>query len=645
MPNILTNPVGAQTGGNITMMDYKYDYPYELNLRPGSTLHEFIKKEILERVRESRNQVEKRFDSWGEIDKTLTAYVKISDYERNKVRGKLSTTPSTKRPVSIVFPYSYAVLETVLTYLALAFMQDPIFRYEGVSPEDTIGAILLEKVIELHCNKTKVALSLHTMNRDAVAYGIGPVAPMWRERWGEKAIRVPSENPFIEGFERTTIEDMIFEGNALENIDPYLYLPDPNVPVHKVQEGGFVGWIDIDNYLGLLDEEYADENMFNVKYLQHMLNKHSIYAEKQSKRQEFVGGHRLERTPVSKRVDVINMYVHLIPKEWKLSTRERPEKWLFSLASDDVIIRAKPLGLDHNMYPITVAAPEFDGYSATPISRLEILNGLQDVLDWLFNSHIANVRKAINDMLVVDPYLVNINDLKDPEPGKLIRMRRPAWGRGVKDAVVQLAVSDVTQGNVSDSALVMQWMDKVGGASESMMGAQRKGGPERLTGKEFQGTQSGAINRMEKIARIIGLQAMQDIGYMFASHTQQLMTRETYIKSVGRWQEELMREFQPRDKRVKVTPYDLLVDYDVLVRDGSVPGGNFSEVWVQFFDTLASHPEILQRIDIFRVFTHIARNLGAKNVHEFERMEQQVVPDEVVGEEVDRGNLVPIGAA
>ena len=39
-------------------------------------------------------------------------------------------------------------------------------------------------------------------------------------------------------------------------------------------------------------------------------------------------------------------------------------------------------------------------------------------------------------MLVVDPYLVNINDLKDPQPGKLIRLRRPAWGRGV-DKVVQ----------------------------------------------------------------------------------------------------------------------------------------------------------------------------------------------------------------
>ena len=645
MPHVEYGDYG-KSAGTIFSGDVKfeYDYPEGLDLRPGSKLHEYIKQEVLIRVRESRQQMEKRFSSWNEVDETLTAYIKLSDYERT-IKDKASTTPSTKRPLSVVFPYSYAIMETVLTYLVLAFMQDPIFRYEGVSPEDTIGAILLEKIIDLHCNKTKVALALHTMNRDGVAYGIGAVAPMWRQRWGVRTSRIRTENMFGPDYERIEEEDLLFEGNSLENIDPYLYLPDPNVPVDKIQDGSFVGWIDIDNYNGLLDEERADQDVFNVRYLKGLIGKHSQFAEKQSKRQEFIGGHRLEKTPVSERIDVINMYVNLVPEDWKIGDSEYPEKWLFSLASDDIVIRAKPLGLNHNLYPITVAAPEYDGYSSTPISRLEILKGMQGVLDWLFNSHIANVRKAINDMLVVDPYLVNINDLKDPEPGKLIRMRRPAWGRGVKDAVVQLQVNDITQRNIQDSAFIIQWMGKMGGADESMMGAQRTGGPERKTGKEFQGTRTGAISRMERIARIIGLQAMQDIGYMFASHTQQLMSRETYIKATGRWQEDLMKEFQPRDKRVKVDPMDLLVDYDVMVRDGSIPGGNFSEAWVQFFDVLASHPEILQKIDIFRVFTHIARNMGAKNVHEFERLEQQVVPDEQVADQAKRGNLVPIRGA
>lgn len=641
MPHVLQGePTSQGLSANITMVDYKYAYPDNLNLRPGSALHEFLKKEILDRARESRNQIEKRFEAWNETDKTLTAYVKLSDKEK-ELRKKATTSPSTKRPMSIVFPYSYAILETVLTYLTLAFVQDPIFRYEGTSPEDTIGAILLEKVNDIHCNKTKVGLGIHTLCRDGLAYGLGPAAPMWRERWGYKVVKIPSQNVFMEEYEKGEEEVLLFEGNSLENIDPYLYFPDPEVPAHKVQDGGFVGWLDIDNYVGLLDEEFSDEDVFNVKYLKHLMGRQSQFAEKQSKRQEFAGGHRLERSDVSKRVDVLNMYINIVPRDWKLGTRERPEKWLFSLAADEVVIRAKPLGLNHNMYPITVAAPEFDGYSPTPISRLEILSGLQGVLDWLFNSHIANVRKAINDMLVVDPYLININDLRDPEPGKLVRMRRPAWGKGVKDAVHQLEVNDITRGNIADSSMIVQWMQKIGASDESMMGALRRGGPERLTGQEYQGTRVGAVSRLERIARITGLQAMQDIGYMFASHTQQLMSQEVFVKTTGRWQEDLIKEYGADRRYVKVSPFDILVDYDVMVRDGSIPGGNFSNVWIKMWESIGKYPVLQQELDVFKIFVHIARNLGAKNVYDFRKIKTQTMPDENVMREVEKGNMIP----
>ena len=147
MPNILeTNFPESAESQSLLRSDLKYEYPEGLDLRPGSELHKFIKEEIMKRARESRNEMEKRFDSWNDIDKSLTAYVKLSDQEKEaKSKDKTKQTP-----MAIVFPYSYSVLETVLTYLVMAFMQDPILRYEGVSPEDTIGAILLEKIGRAH---------------------------------------------------------------------------------------------------------------------------------------------------------------------------------------------------------------------------------------------------------------------------------------------------------------------------------------------------------------------------------------------------------------------------------------------------------------------------------------------------------------
>ena len=35
-----------------------------------------------------------------------------------------------------------------------------------------------------------------------------------------------------------------------------------------------------------------------------------------------------------------------------------------------------------------------------------------------------------NAFFVVDPSMIDMNDLRDLHPGKIIRLRRPAWGKG-----------------------------------------------------------------------------------------------------------------------------------------------------------------------------------------------------------------------
>jgi len=142
MPNILYGENGSQDlVKDLTDINYNYDYPEDLDLRPGSTLHIFLKNEILKRAMASRSVVEKRFNSWNEIDRVLTTYIPTTQAEKD------IKTADSRKPVSIIFPYSYAVLDTLMTYMTMAFFQDPIFRYEGVSPEDTIGAILLERLL------------------------------------------------------------------------------------------------------------------------------------------------------------------------------------------------------------------------------------------------------------------------------------------------------------------------------------------------------------------------------------------------------------------------------------------------------------------------------------------------------------------
>lgn len=621
---------------------FDYDYPDNLNLTPKSTLHEKIKKEMLKRARDSSSEMSKRHKSWEKIEKTLTAY--IPESTKTKARDKGDQTPP------IIIPVSYATLETLLTYLTAAFLQDPIFKYVGVGPEDVVGSIMLEKIIQMQCTRSAVGLQLHTMFRDSLMYGFGAAAPVWHVKRGtrtsvrEKGFFSKALNRFISTEpEMEETEGILFEGNRLENINPYSYLPDPRFAIHEVQRGEYVGWVDRDNYLSLLEAEMNDDDLFNVRYLKGIQGGSSKYGIKsESGRTSQVVGST--GTDTANPIDVIYMYINIIPKDWEISSSEYPEKWMFGLAADEVVIKAKPLGLRHNMYPVATAAPDYDGYSITPTSRLEIVYGLQETVDFLMNSHIANVRKAVNDVIIVDPMLVNVNDLKTGEPGKIVRTRRQVWGKGVGDVVKQLNITDITQGHVRDTSFLVELIQRITGAVDILQGIMRSGG-ERRSATEARASRQGALSRLEKAAKIISMQAMRNIAFMFASHTQQLLSDEVYVNIAGRWEETLRNEYGISEDRVKVSPRDLNIEYDISSHDGTMPGGEPADLWIDLYQVITTNPEMAQQFDMVRIFKHMARQLGARNVDDFIRknpMTTRVVSDEVAEREAQAGNIVPI---
>lgn len=650
MPYLVGNSDNSLTQAltKIGSKEYDYDYPGGLDLRPTSELHKRIVTEVIARARESHEVMSIRYTSWKKQDQVLTTY-KYVDEAEEKVQEKDS-----RKPVSIVFPYTYAVMETLITYLSTAFFQDPIFTYEGVSPDDEVGAKLLTLLVRMHCERSKVPLALHTMFRDCLAYGIGPVSPSWTVRYGSKVREVMGSAYDVNGVQvagasvKESYRSRVFEGNTLDNIDPYKYLPDPNIAAHKVQENEYTGWWYRTDRMALLNDEQSDPDMFNVKYLKHLDSKLSFLAPEQSDRNKKEQRADVSTSKLTSKVDIIPMYINLVPSDWGLGDSDYPEKWWFEVAADSIVIRAKKMEQNHGLYPIAVACPDFDGYTSTPLSRLESLYGLQHTMDWLFNSHIANVRKAMNDMLVLDPWMVNINDVKDPKPGKLIRLRRPAWGKGrVSDYIAQLAVTDVTRTNIADSEYIASWMQKMAATDDPMMGTLRSGGPERLTAEEFSGTRGSGLGRLERLARTVSYQAMHDIGFFFASHAQQYIEEETWARVVGDLPALLAQEFGgPNASRVRIKPSDLYIEYDVITRDGSIPGSSDSKAWLQLFNIVSMDPVLRQMFDVPRIFTHIARELGAKNVDQFKtninQIQTQVMSDEKVEKEVDKGNMIPV---
>jgi hypothetical protein len=653
MPNTV---LGAASSAEIQVNEStpRYVYDSKIDLKPGSTLHSLIIQRVARMAEDSFTVMSQRHKVWNQIDQTLKVYIPLKEEEK---RIKYNDPA---KPISIVVPYSYATLETILAYCTKAFLVNPVFQYEGSGPEDTIGAKLMELAVNQQVQRTKSILDIHTSLRDGFAYGVGASTMNWVEKWGYKATvqKVPqygSYGSFIGDKDvKVTQSAMLFEGNEVIAIDPYRFLPDCNTSIHAIQDMEYVGWIDFSSYYKLIGNE-ENGSMTNVKYLKtsgYGVNRTSRYTIDNSKR--IVNNNR-ESSSSNKYVTVINMYVTLIPKEWGLPgflSKEgtSPEIWLFSIANETLVLRAQPLGLNHGQYPIAACAPDFDGYSITPLSRMELEFGLQDSLNWMFNSHVANVRKAINDMFIVDPSLINMEDLRDPEPGKLIRLRRDAWGRGVDGAIKQFNVTDITRTNMQDAEQIMGMMSRVSAASDATQGIMLSG-RERVTAAEYSGTLNMAISRLDRLARIVSAQYLQDLAYYHASHTQQLMSEATYVKIAGDWPLELYQEFQRTigdSPNIKVSPFDILVDYDVIFKDGSTATADAmaNDFWTKSFQSIAANETLLQTFDITRIFTHMARLNGAKNVMDFVKkggnVDPQMAGNEDVLEQAQAGNIVPV---
>ena len=511
----------------------------------------------------------------------------------------------------------------------------------------------MEKTIHHQSKRSQMGLGIHTMIRDSFAYGFGALSPRWYEKHGYQTKKVEDgfysemTGQFMQtGWKKVREYRMLYEGNELVNIDPYQYLPDPNANISSPQDAEFLGWVERTQVMALLSREEYDENIFNVKYIRHIDGRSSLDLEDKPSRGRDDKGENYIST--NSPVDVVWMYVDLIPRDWELGPEEFPVTYLLAVAGDQVLISASEVDLNHGMKPVVVAAPDYDGYSVLPASKLGVVNDLQNLMNFLYSSHIANIRKALNDMFVIDPFLANIYDLADSKPGKIIRLRRGAWGRNMLDqAVKQLEVRDVTSGHIQESSYLAEFVQQVTGSTDILQGKMQRRG-SRVSATEASGVRNSGLSRLEMTAKIISMQAINPLAFMLASHTQQFMTEETYVKVTGEWAERLQNDFgiMPDQDRVKVNPMDLLIHYDVLESDGTIPGSENVEAWGEMFQSIMQNPELSQHFDVPRIFTHIARQMGAKNVDDFIRrggqVQTQVMPDEDVMSQVDRGNLVPV---
>lgn len=646
---LTVDPYGQ--GGDVQVGDdLGYTYPFGRDgLAPDGELHRTILREVNRRAHDSKSVMQTRYDSWNKSDQIMTAFTTM-DEAFNQNLGK-------NKEVGVIVPMGFAIVDTLLSHLMSIYMGGVYLPQKGIGPEDAKAAMLAELVLDMQFQKSDMLLNFYTQYRDMFMYGQGIVSPTWQRTWGKKITMrdtgkfSPELGEMIESgmIERRVEKGIIWEGNELENWSPYTYLPDPNRPVHQVQKGQFVGNVSRMDYYQLLTmEENEPETYFNVRYMDGLGELKSQFSEDgdwtNTNRDSEQGGS-------SRRVDVLNMYCKIIPKHWGLGKSEYPEIWLFSVAGDRFVIRCQPVTYAHNEYPVAVAAPTFDGYSSAPMGVLEMIHPMLDMLNWYCKSHFHNVRKSLNNMFLIDPFLVNYSHAANPEPGKLICMREHVWGRGVKDAMMQLQTTDVTQNNIADMGMTIDIMERITGAVSQMQGITQTRG-ERRSATESRDTRVSALGRVATQAMLASIQSNKRVSRQCVFNIQQFMERSVFVELTGRNQLELHHEFKDimnkglNTNSLLVTPDMLIGDYDIVPLDNIGESGEYLAETIQLNGMIYSNPELIQAFDSTKMMLHMMRMSGMKNPTQMLRSEWRVqfIPDEQVLEAAANGSIVPMGS-
>lgn len=609
-------------------------------LEPESPLHSKVLEHLLKRLQMSEDAMDDFYPRWQINEKKLQAYIDLPDWEKELKAMTDSGQPP--KVVNITIPYAFATVSTIVTYLMQTFTgRKPMFQIGSYKADTAEAAPLMETALQYQADHTRIIRHLYQFLMDGEVYGCGILKTKWkretkmRTKYKAGPIQRVMGAIFQSKPQRVREESVVYSGNEVASVDPYMFFPDPRVPMVEVnRRGEFVFWRSFEGYHTLKLMEADGE----LRWVDKGSNKmpQNLNSGDESARQILSGGQAnpysyYTAAGVKDFFQIDQGTVVIIPKELGLGESTKPQKWIFTIKNKSQIIQAEPFDADHDMHPVAVSEPYSQGYGFGNPGIMDYQGPIQDTLSWLVNSHMDNVKTALNNMFIVDPSMVEMQDLKNPGAGKIVRLKESSYGRDVRSALHQMQVYDVTRGHIDDFENFMRLGDALSSVTDNLRGLQDAGG--RKTATEIRTSGEAAASRLASHARLISSQAIVDLAEQMAINTQQFLDYDFYTHLLG------------NDGSVDqiIRPEMLVGDFYYPVHDGTLPMDKVAlmDIWKEIFVGVAKDQELRSQFSVPKIFEYIAELGGAKNIDQFKIQVNPASPEQIV-QGTQAGTLAPV---
>ena len=620
-----------------------YQAPID-QLKPGSLPHNRVLDYLMTRLRDSERAMSAFYGRWRANEMRNQAWIDLRQYDKMLKAANDKGKPPLA--VDIVVPYSFATLSTISTYLLQVFSARHPYLQVGTYGMNVNNALQMEIMLQYQLDHNRIVKHWWNWFNDMGLYGLGILMNRWTVQTRQRTQK--TQSPVFDittgGLTMEEVREqnevVTYEGNEIFPVDPFMFFPDSRVPMRDVAtKGEHVFWRQFQGKHLLKRQEqqgllkYIDDapNVTDERTTGSLNSARDLLTGGDSHAGANWHGRVHEAGPGNYHVDTCS--IDLVPRELGIGESDRIEKWLFTILNKAQIVQAERILDDHGEHPVIVAEPYGSGYDFGSAGMADYIGPLQDSMSWFLNSHMENVRSAINNQWIVDPFAVEMKDVNRPGPGKTIRLKRTALNRDVTKAIQQIPVQDVTRGHISDMDTFFEIGQRVSAVSENLLGLQDSGG--RKTATEVRTSGAAAASRLSALARVVSSQGMGSLTNQMSLNSQQWMTQEFHVRVTGS---------DGIQYPLQIDPDGLAGDFYFPVHDGSLPLDKIAllDVWKQILTGILADPELRQSYSVPKLFEFVAELGGAKNIKSY-----RIQPGDPgqIQQQAQQGNLAPIPGA
>lgn len=532
-------------------------------------------------------------------------------------------------PERFVMPLSYAQIQTFVAFAFLLLNQNPSFFQLDAEANQNYGMTeYIERLLKRDLNYNGFASKLYQILLDIARCGLAFTNTYWNKetQW----VQLPSQpdSTQIGPYETSTgptvqnIELVKYEGNRIDNINPYRILPDTRLPLTRWHDGQFIA-DEIEWHISQMKEFERQGMLCGTKYLSPM--QRTMFDRRGPGRfwrtmNSFIA---TEKDPTDFMVILTQVQLKLVPKEWDLGPEDYPILHLIRLGNDNRILSIEPSAYLHGDFTYDGAQLSPDNQSRVNESVADVIHAIQDTVTWLINSRIASVRKTLDSHFIIDPDKFQMDTIYGRSP--FIFTKRNMSTIGIDKFFKQLDVRDTTQSHMQDADTFLKMMQFITGINENAMG-QFAGG--RRSATEARAVNAGAASRMKIPVVMMWQDMIAPMGRKMMSNQRQGMSFESFSKVIGSqtpYLQEMYQFYCPSDPRLLVGNNDYFVFDDTLDSEKGFMAQSLQEL----LQVVIQSPEMAPAFDIEQMLTEIQRLRGVPNVSRFILPQAQRPPVQV----------------